>query len=32
MTSYMRRGKNLWDDKRIHTGYAGGSIAFKGPD
>ena len=29
MTSYIRRGKNLWDDRRIHTGYAGGSIAFK---
>ena len=23
MTSYIRRGKNLRDDKRIHTGYAG---------
>ena len=31
MTSYIRRGKNLPDDKRIHTGYAGGSITQTNP-
>ena len=26
---YVRGRKNLWDDKRIHTGYTGSVIAYK---